>query len=374
MWQFIKHILYCFLYYWHSKQTRQFIQRITRITGSMPYNIALYKLACLHVSQKQKSELTKDHKSNERLEFLGDAVLNTVIGHYLFKKFPLENEGFLTEIRARLVNRNALNNLATKIGLTDLIVFQQNPKNTLNQFQSISGNTLEALVGAVYLDKGAVKCEQFILQNLLKPHINIKETIDTPQNYKSILMQWGQQQNKNIRFETNALPNTGKMIGFVTNLYINDKIIMSAQDRSKKKSEQLVAQKAYNKLIKGKIWEKPIPKNPENVPTQEKNHTEKNLKTTPKKSIEKKPKQDIPNVKVFVKKQEINIPDFQDFEQINEQERQTVNINTNINTETETNKTAEIEEAKNIAKKKKKKKFYKKRSFNILKNDQKPLP
>ncbi len=310
MWKFIKYLFYSFLYYFRNKETRHFIQRIAHITGFMPQNVALYRLACLHVSQKQKSDVGKDHKSNERLEYLGDAVLNLVVAHYLFRKYPLEKEGFLTEIRSRLVNRNSLNNLALKIGLDSLVVFQQGLKNIPAQFQSINGNALEALVGAVYLDKGADICEQFILKNLLKNHINIKEIIDTPQNFKSLLVQWGQQQDKDVRFETKQLQNSAVGIMFVTDLYVNDKIMMSAQDRSKKKSEQLVAQKAYLKFIKGKNWEnkpKDHKKSKEENTTNHQNTTTKTDNPQTNKPQNQKPKENTKqeNIKQENKKEQI---------------------------------------------------------------------
>ena len=129
---------------------KDFVEDVQRITGSTPDNTYLYQLAVTPVSASGKN-LSGKQESNERLEFLGDAILGSVIAEYLFRKYPFKDEGFLTEMRSRIVNRESLNNVAIKLGLNLIIKTQLLPQ-TRNKFTN--GNALEALVGAVYLDKG----------------------------------------------------------------------------------------------------------------------------------------------------------------------------------------------------------------------------
>ena len=135
---------------------------------------------------------------SERLEYLGDAILGAAVAEYLFKKYPFKEEGFLTEIRSRIVNRESLNQLALKIGLHEVIEFDsKNPQ--LQRF--IMGNTLEALVGAFYLDKGYVKTKKFIVDKLIHPYFNLDTIISSESNFKSKLIEWCQRQGKSVRFE-----------------------------------------------------------------------------------------------------------------------------------------------------------------------------
>ena len=154
----------------------------------------LYKLALQHSSVKA------DTNSNERLEFLGDAVLSLIIGEYLFKKYPLKEEGFLTEIRARIVNRASLGRLAKKLGIDVLLHYN---KNAIRQGNSkfIYGNALEALIGAVYLDKGYRCCCNFVLRRLLNLYIDLDKLIQTDTNYKSQLVTWANRNRKRIQFK-----------------------------------------------------------------------------------------------------------------------------------------------------------------------------
>ena len=136
-----------------TKEDKKLITAIKTIAGFAPSNLALYKLATLHSSKSKEKEGFRE--SNERLEYLGDAILGAAVADYLFKKYPFKDEGFLTEIRSRIVNRESLNHLARKVGIGAIVQFDN--KNTQLQ-QVILGNTLEALVGAVYLDKGFIRC------------------------------------------------------------------------------------------------------------------------------------------------------------------------------------------------------------------------
>ena len=140
---------------------------LERIIGFYPHQVSIYKQAFLHKSTLHNTEL-QSFESNERLEFLGDAVLDSVISHYLYYKFPKENEGYLTRLRSRLVSRKTLNNLGVKIGLQELM-----QSNLERASKSVYGDALEALIGAIHLDKGYVFAQKFIEDKLLENHIDI---------------------------------------------------------------------------------------------------------------------------------------------------------------------------------------------------------
>jgi len=137
-----------------TKEDKKIIAAIQTIAGFTPSNLAIYRLATIHSSKAK--DIAGFRESNERLEYLGDAILGAAVADYLFKKYPFKDEGFLTEIRSRIVNRESLNNLARKIGIATIV--QYDHRNTQLQ-KVILGNTLEALVGAVYLDKGYLRCQ-----------------------------------------------------------------------------------------------------------------------------------------------------------------------------------------------------------------------
>jgi ribonuclease-3 len=217
-----------------SKQLKSAIYAITRLK---PGNLALYKLAFQHSSVKAEAH------SNERLEFLGDAVLSLIIGEYLFKKYPLKEEGFLTEIRARIVNRASLGSLAKKVGIDRLLYYD---KNAIQKegFKFIYGNTLEALIGAVYLDKGYKRCCRFVLDQLLHLYIDLETLIQTDTNYKSQLVTWASRNRKNIQFEIIIEKRTGRCREFMAQVVIEDQVAGQGRGSSKKQAEQQAAQAA----------------------------------------------------------------------------------------------------------------------------------
>ena len=228
-----------------SNQDRQFKQDISRIIGGPPQNLHLYKLAALHSSVGKVSK--KGFKvSNERLEFLGDAVLSMVIAEFLFKKFPYEDEGFLTEIRSRIVKRDTLNKLAHKIGIPDLVEIQD--KNHKNRKNSIYGNALEALIGAVYLDRGHAFCKNYILNRIVKEHLDLDQIIHTDSNYKSKIIEWAQKESKAIAFESTEEVDSGNNKLFEVSLLIDQVQVGTGKGTSKKRAEQDAALEACEKL------------------------------------------------------------------------------------------------------------------------------
>ena len=187
--------------------------------------------------------------SNERLEFLGDAVLGSVIAEELFKRYPYKDEGFLTEMRSKIVNRANLNQLARKLGLGDLIEFDTRIVNYPNKQGSLLGDAFEALIGAIYLDKGYNFTRNFLLSQIIKPHIDIHTLENTETNFKSKLIEWCQRHGKDVTFElvANAEGDSAKL--FTIKVSIDGESMGSGRDYNKKNAEKLAAEKACEALL-----------------------------------------------------------------------------------------------------------------------------
>lgn len=215
------------------------------MVGSKPFNLNLYKLALKHASVSEES-INGLKISNERLEYLGDAVLGAVVAEFLFLKFPFRDEGFLTETRSRMVNREALNQIAIKIGLSKIIEKEYTGKN-LSAHKSIFGDTLEALVGAVYLDRGYYFCKKFILKRIII-HFDVDDIISTTTNFKSKIIEWSQKESKEVDFKMVMVRGNQRFKEFVVALYINGDAIAEGKGATKKKAEQEAAKNACEKL------------------------------------------------------------------------------------------------------------------------------
>ena len=216
------------------------------IVGHRPLNLHPYKVATQHSSIAKKIK-QGFKESNERLEFLGDAVLGLVVADYVFKKYPFKDEGFLTEIRSRIVSRDSLNMVGRKIGVEQIVKFDLKRK-TPNSHKSLFGNTLEALIGAVYVDRGFKKAERFIIKKLLIPHFDIEEIISTTKNYKSKLIEWTQKQSKTIDFIHIKTIEKGHFKEFIIEVRIDNEPITKVHGLSKKKAEQDASREACDKL------------------------------------------------------------------------------------------------------------------------------
>ena len=226
-----------------KKEDRKLIAAISTITGFSPSNIALYQLATMHSSKSIEKDGYRE--SNERLEYLGDAILGAAVADYLFKKYPFKDEGFLTEIRSRIVNRESLNHLARRIGVNAIVQFDS--KNTQLQ-QVILGNALEALVGAVYLDKGYLRCKKFVIDKLIQPHFDLDLVINSNSNHKSKIIEWAQRNAKEIRFEILNVKKGKNSREFSAQVYIGEQIYGLGYGLTKKKAEQDAAMKTCDLL------------------------------------------------------------------------------------------------------------------------------
>jgi ribonuclease-3 len=227
----------------NTKSDKKLITAISTIAGFKPSNLELYKLAVIHSSRGK--EVNGFRESNERLEYLGDAILGAAVADYLFKKYPFKDEGFLTEIRSRIVNRESLNNLARKIGVGSILQFDH--KNAQLQ-QVILGNTLEALVGAVYLDKGYIRCKKFVIDKLIQPYFDLDLVISSNTNHKSRVIEWSQRNAKEIRFEITNVKKNKNSKEFSAQVIIGEQPFGTGYGYTKKKAEQDAAQKTLEMI------------------------------------------------------------------------------------------------------------------------------
>jgi len=228
---------------------KQLADSVKGLTGIIPKNIKLYKLAFTHSSMLSnanavgKSEIGTSH--NERLEYLGDAILGAVVAEYLFRKYPLKDEGFLTEMRSRIVNRESLSNLAMKMGVHKLLEINTKQKQLLSN-RSMHGDAMEALIGAVYLDKGYETTRQFILKKLVVPHYDLDALLLTDSNHKSKLLEWASKRQKRVRFVIEGEEEgKGNTRDFTSVIYIDDERIGSGRGVTKKKAEQAAAEAVF---------------------------------------------------------------------------------------------------------------------------------
>jgi ribonuclease III len=226
-----------------SRSATSFSRKIRKLTGYRPGNKKLYELAFRH---RSASALLKDGTpvNNERLEFLGDAIFGAVIADYLFTQFPNRDEGKLTQMRSRIVNREFMNSLALTMGINEFIISQ-----SLNTTKNISGNTLEALTGALFIDKGYRKTRKFILKKIIKLHISNSLLLSENKDYKSLLIQWGQKNKKEICFEIyEMIDEMEKLPRFVASVKVMDDKIGEGSGYTKKEAQQRASRTALKNL------------------------------------------------------------------------------------------------------------------------------
>jgi ribonuclease III len=228
-----------------SETDSKLIAAIRNIAGFTPSNLELYRLATSHSSVARPNGQGSMKDSNERLEYLGDAILGAAVADYLFKKFPYKDEGFLTEIRSRIVNREALNLLARKIGVGSIVQFDSKNSHLQNV---ILGNTLEAIVGAVYLDKGYLRCKKFVIDKLVAPHYDIDEVVNSNSNHKSRLIEWAQREGKSVRFEIVEVKKAKNRKEFTAQVMLDNEGKGTGYGNNKKKAEQDAAFKTMEML------------------------------------------------------------------------------------------------------------------------------
>ena len=208
-----------------SSNTKEmmFLGRLKKITSLKIVNVKIYQKAFTH-----RSSNLKDDNGNsinfERLEFLGDSMLSVVISALLFQSFPEAKEGTLTKYRAKIVSRENLNNIGEKLGLIEFIDGEKS-----NLGNNIHGNLLEALVGAIFIDRGYVKCKEFILKKIVSDYVDLDQLKHTILSYKGLLLEWGQKNKKIVQFKTDRDKGLDPKFNYTTSVYLNNRLIVKAR-------------------------------------------------------------------------------------------------------------------------------------------------
>lgn len=229
------------LYNLRVSSKRDFAQRLRAVTGTAPYKIGLYELAMRHSSAF--GNLTQN---NERLELLGDSVIDLAVSDHLFHAFPYKPEGFLTEMRSKMVSRKMLNDIAMEMGLKELIVRKASDADFRKS--SIAGNALEALVGAIYLDLGYDTASRFVISRMIRPYIDLDELNKKTVNFKSKLLEWCQKRHKKLQFKLLKERREKNKWIYTMAAVIDGEQMGSGQEHSKKKAEQRAAAEAIKAL------------------------------------------------------------------------------------------------------------------------------
>jgi len=221
---------------------KKYNKELIKLLGFIPGNKNLYELAFIHRS----ASLVLSNGStvnNERLEFLGDAILDAVVAEYLFSAFPKKDEGFLSKMRSKIVKRNHLNSLAINLGIEKLVV-----TNAINQNggKHICGNAFEALIGAVYLDKGYKKTKKFIINKILNEQIDLVELETKETDYKSRIIEWAQKRRTEVSFENQEeYTENDRSPIFISRVIVTNQLIGQGKGSSKKEAEQNAAEEAF---------------------------------------------------------------------------------------------------------------------------------
>lgn len=227
--------------FYKKEKDPSFKKNLKGLLGYAPGNLSLYKTALTHRSIKDSID-----ENNERLEYLGDAILSALVADYLFKRYPYKGEGFLTEMRSKMVNRQQLNDIALKMGLKKVTAF--NKSDASLKSSQIFGNTLEALVGAIYLDIGYKKTSKWVGQRIIMPHMFVDDLETLEINHKNKLYGWANKNGKNLEFETldERLENGRRL--FTIAAVVNGKVVAQGKAFNKKDASQIAAQLAVEKL------------------------------------------------------------------------------------------------------------------------------
>jgi len=226
------------IYNFYFSKDKGLARRLRTLIGFTPANLDIFKLAFSHKSNS--SEKAYGIQNNERLEYLGDAVLGTIVAEYLFKKYPNSNEGFLTKMRSKIVKRKALNKIGDKMEL-DMLLSEYNQTRLS---RSMLGNAVEALVGAVYLECGYHPTKRFVVRKILHNYVDVHELENVDDNYKSQLLEWCQKNGQTVSYKLLARYKFEKRDRFKVAVMINGKKMAAADDFNKKSAEQTASEKA----------------------------------------------------------------------------------------------------------------------------------
>ncbi|MFK7950629.1 MAG: ribonuclease III [Saprospiraceae bacterium] len=229
-------------YNYYLSPDKAFVRRITTLVGFVPANVNLFTLAFSHKSSSNQELYAV--QNNERLEYLGDAILGTIIAEYLFRKYPNRDEGFLTKMRSKIVNRKIMNRMGDSMGLDLFIVHSNNSRLS----RSMLGNALEALIGAVYLDVGYHRTQRFVIRKILKSHVDVRGLETYDDNYKSQLLEWCQKNKKEVAYNVLDKFKLENRDRFKVAVMIDGNQKAAAEDFSKKAAEQKASHRALLKI------------------------------------------------------------------------------------------------------------------------------
>jgi ribonuclease-3 len=216
-------------------------RELKNVLGFAPKKTGIYEMALSHRSSTEKKD-----ENNERLEYLGDAILGAVIGDFLFKKYPYQPEGYLTEMRSKIVNRQRMNDIAIKMGLRRLTIYNKN--NNYLKISGIFGNTLEALIGAVYLDQGFEKTKRFVFKRIIIPYIDLEKLETEEINHKNKLYGWANKYSHQLEFELLDEHLEGNRRLFTVAVVVDGQTICSGKAYNKKDAGQIAAKEALDLL------------------------------------------------------------------------------------------------------------------------------
>lgn len=224
-----------------DKIEKEFKKQLSNVLGFTPVELNLYRTALSHRSVREGAD-----ENNERLEFLGDAVLSSIVAHYLFRKYPYRGEGFLTEMRSKMVNRQQLNDIGIKMGLKKITIY--NKQDSSLKISQIFGNTLEALIGAVYLDKGYPKTQYWVEKNIISTHLFMDDLEGIEINIKNKLYGWANKNGKLLEFDTlEEKFENGRRL-FTIGATVDGELVAEGKGYNKKDASQVAAQLAVDKL------------------------------------------------------------------------------------------------------------------------------
>lgn len=228
-----------------SSPRKEFYSYIRVLTGHCPLKFKIYDIAFIHKSASYVDKMG-NVVNNERLEYLGDAVLDTIVAEYLYNRFPFKDEGFLTQLRSRIVNRSFLTQLTFKMGLNKYVISNA---SSVSESSHLYGDLLEAFIGAIYLDSGYAVAKQFVIKKIFNQHVDIREMEKVDNNFKSQLIEWGQKIKQEVVFKTVNNPDSRpEKMPFLSESYVDGRMMGTGEGYSKKEAQQNAAQAALEKL------------------------------------------------------------------------------------------------------------------------------
>ncbi len=225
----------------YISKDKHIARRLRSIIGFTPANLGIFMMAFYH---KSMSSTTPNKPTNERLEFLGDAILSTIVAEYLFRKYPNKNEGFLTKMRSKIVKRQTLNEIAENMGLDVILADYTKTKLT----SAMLGNAFEALIGAIYIELGFSKTKDYVIKKILKNYLDFDDLEQRDDNFKSIVLEWCHKKGKDIHFVLISKTKVHKQEIFKVAVVVEGKEISTSEGINKKEAEQDAALKAITIL------------------------------------------------------------------------------------------------------------------------------